>query len=274
METAKSYGQRSFEMAEKINDDNWRRNSTILIAQSEAKIGDEQNLKLAIGNFERALEYTEKEGDTGATKAIKIALADCQERLKKLQINTPRADSDKKGNTSSTNTSNQSPTTKPKEEKAPESPPLSKAAQLPASTPAPAPAPAPAAVQKTEEKKTNLPIDYEIHIKTSDDMDSGTDAKVFISLFGDAGDLIDLGLRNDTQDLFERKRMDTFVFKKLSDVGKVSNYFYFYLIKEYFLSFFVRFKLKKIKIGHDGIKSSSTWKLEYVKVYYNNTVYT
>lgn len=60
---AKSYGQRSLEMAEKIHDEVWERNATLLIAQSEAQIGDEENLKLAIKDFEKGLEYTEKQGN-------------------------------------------------------------------------------------------------------------------------------------------------------------------------------------------------------------------
>lgn len=194
---AKSYGERSFEMAEKINDDNWKKNSTILIAQSEAKMGDEENLKRAIVNFEKALEYTEKENDTAASRAIKVALAECREKLqKRQQTNTPRASDAEKPLVVKSQTP-PPPPAKPKES-------LKKPA-----TPPPV------------ETKPKLPIDYEVHVKTAGDVSSGTDAKVFISLFGDSGELLDLALRNDKDDLFERDRTDTFVLKKLTDIGKV-----------------------------------------------------
>lgn len=186
-------------MAEKINDDNWKRNSTILIAQSEAKMGDEENLKKAIGHFEKALEFTEKEGDTAATRAIKVALTDCRERLKKLQVNTPRADN-KEETTSAVKSQSPPPAPKAKEAEKPQSPP-----------------------PKPTENKSKQPIDYEIHVKTSGDLESGTDAKVFICLFGDSGELIDLSLKNDSKELFERDRKDTFVLNKLTDIGKVCN---------------------------------------------------
>lgn len=198
---AKSYGERSFEMAEKINDDNWKKNSTILIAQSEAKMGDEENLKRAIVNFEKALEYTEKENDTAASRAIKVALAECREKLQKRQGNTPRASDAEKPLVVKSQTP--PPPAKPKESiKKPATPP-------------------------PVEAKPKSPIDYEVHVKTAGDVSSGTDAKVFISLFGDSGELLDLALRNDKEDLFERDRTDTFVLKKLTDIGKVSRNNYF-----------------------------------------------
>lgn len=39
----------------------WKLNATILIAQSQAKIGDEENLRKAIENFDKAYEMTEKQ---------------------------------------------------------------------------------------------------------------------------------------------------------------------------------------------------------------------
>jgi hypothetical protein len=54
--TAKSYGEKSLACAEKINDNVWILNATVLIAQSEARIGDIENLKSAINNFEKTLE--------------------------------------------------------------------------------------------------------------------------------------------------------------------------------------------------------------------------
>lgn len=92
---AKSYGEKSLACAEAINDDVWKRNATVLIAQSEAKIGDVENLQYAIKNFEKALQLSEKQNDDGASKAIRTALADCKEKLKKLQINSSPREEEK-----------------------------------------------------------------------------------------------------------------------------------------------------------------------------------
>ena len=56
---AKEYGKKSFACAEKINDEVWQLNATVLIAQSEVKLGDIDNLNNAIGNFEKAFRMTE-----------------------------------------------------------------------------------------------------------------------------------------------------------------------------------------------------------------------
>ncbi len=58
---AKEYGKKSFACAEKINDEVWQLNATVLIAQSEVKLGDIDNLNNAIGNFEKAFRMTEKQ---------------------------------------------------------------------------------------------------------------------------------------------------------------------------------------------------------------------
>lgn len=53
-------------------------------------------------------------------------------------------------------------------------------------------------------------------------MSSGTDANVFISLFGDKGELANLQLKNpEIKDLFEKDSLDVFVLDKLADIGKV-----------------------------------------------------
>ena len=80
--------------------------------------------------------------------------------------------------------------------------------------------------QATKEKEKETPkgatINYEIHVKTSGDMSSGTDANVFISLFGDKGELPNLQLKNpEIKDSFEKDSLDVFVLDKLADIGKV-----------------------------------------------------
>ena len=60
---AKEYGKKSLGCAEKINDEVWQLNATVLIAQSEVKLGDVDNLNNAIGNFEKAFRMTEKQSE-------------------------------------------------------------------------------------------------------------------------------------------------------------------------------------------------------------------
>ena len=71
-EVSKDYGQKSLECAEKINDEVWQLNATVLIAQSEAKMGTAENLTSAIENFKKAHAMTErlsnKETNINSTK--------------------------------------------------------------------------------------------------------------------------------------------------------------------------------------------------------------
>jgi tetratricopeptide (TPR) repeat protein len=60
-EVARDYGKKSFECAEKINDEVWQLNATVLIAQSEAKMSTVESLNSAIGNFEKAIVMTDKQ---------------------------------------------------------------------------------------------------------------------------------------------------------------------------------------------------------------------
>lgn len=74
----------------------------------------------------------------------------------------------------------------------------------------------------TPNEKSSSLVDYEVHVKTSGDMNSGTDANVFISLIGDKTTLSELQLKSTTKkDLFERDSLDVFVLDKLVDIGKV-----------------------------------------------------
>ena len=198
---AKSYGQKSLECAEKINDDVWKRNATVLIAQSESKLGDSENLKSAIKNFEKALEYTEKEGDEGASRAIRTAVDDCRERLKKLQISSSPRDDERKEEVK---------------------PVAAKAPPVKAASPPPKPVEKPVSKSPPPPAKPLPPVDYEIQVKTSDEMSAGTDANVFISLFGDRGELKDLSLKSEGKgNLFEKNSLDIFTLKKQTDIGKV-----------------------------------------------------
>lgn len=62
-DVAKDFGKKSLECAEKINDEVWQLNATVLIAQSEVKLGDIDNLNNAISNFEKAFRMTEKQSN-------------------------------------------------------------------------------------------------------------------------------------------------------------------------------------------------------------------
>jgi len=83
-ETSKDYGRRSLECAEQIGDEVWQLNATVLIAQSDVKVGTAASLNSAVERFERALKMTEKQGDSTAGNAIVKALADCRQKLEKL----------------------------------------------------------------------------------------------------------------------------------------------------------------------------------------------
>ena len=95
-ELAKDFGKQSFACAEKINDEVWQLNATVLIAQSEVKLGDIDNLNNAISNFEKAHRMTEKQNDTTAANAIKKALDDCRQKLKKIRINSAHSNNKSK----------------------------------------------------------------------------------------------------------------------------------------------------------------------------------
>lgn len=94
-------------------------------------------------------------------------------------------------------------------------------------------------------------IEYKVQVRTDDEISSGIDANVFISLFGTTGELKDLALKHaDSKvDAFEKGRLDNFEFNDLKNIGK----------------------LTKISIGHDS--KDQAWKVEYVNVIYNSTLY-
>lgn len=83
--------------------------------------------------------------------------------------------------------------------------------------------PAPAVDNKNNNKPTttNL-IDYDIHVKTADEMSAGTDSNVFVTLVGEKGELPNMQLKNpERKSLFEKGSLDSFVLDKLVDIGKV-----------------------------------------------------
>jgi hypothetical protein len=62
-------------------------------------------------------------------------------------------------------------------------------------------------------------------VKTANEMSAGTDSNVFISLFGEKGELPNLQLKNSNKkNAFEQDGLDIFTLEKLADIGKVSEF--------------------------------------------------
>ena len=64
---------------------------------------------------------------------------------------------------------------------------------------------------------------YHVHVKTGDVRSAGTDANVFLKIFGSKGDTDSLKLRSSesSSNKFERGRTDVFKLETM-DIGKVS----------------------------------------------------
>ena len=84
---------------------------------------------------------------------------------------------------------------------------------------------------------------YKISVYTADRRGAGTDANVFIHLFGDKGESGDLNLDNSSNN-FERAQKDVFGFEMV-ELGEI----------------------KKIRIGHDNKGIGAGWLLDKVVVY-------
>lgn len=68
---------------------------------------------------------------------------------------------------------------------------------------------------------TVVATSYHVHVKTGDVRSAGTDANVFLKIFGDKGDTGNLQLRaSDNKNKFERGRTDIFKLEA-TDIGKV-----------------------------------------------------
>ncbi|KAJ0019698.1 hypothetical protein NQD34_007267 [Periophthalmus magnuspinnatus] len=99
-------------------------------------------------------------------------------------------------------------------------------------------------VESFASKVRNLvPVKYEIIVITGDVKGAGTDANVFITLYGVNGDSGKRPLRQKFRNLFERGQTDRFVVEML-DLGE----------------------LLRIKVEHDNSSPSSGWFLECVEV--------
>uniref|UniRef100_A0A3Q3VSS6 PLAT domain-containing protein n=1 Tax=Mola mola TaxID=94237 RepID=A0A3Q3VSS6_MOLML len=86
---------------------------------------------------------------------------------------------------------------------------------------------------------------YIIQVKTSAITGSGTDANVWIIIFGENGDSGTLALKESNKsNKFERKQVDTFHFSDILSLGELS----------------------KVRVWHDNSGVASGWHLDYIEV--------
>uniref|UniRef100_A0AAQ5YJ88 PLAT domain-containing protein n=1 Tax=Amphiprion ocellaris TaxID=80972 RepID=A0AAQ5YJ88_AMPOC len=88
-----------------------------------------------------------------------------------------------------------------------------------------------------------VPVKYEIIVITGDEKGAGTDANVFITIYGTNGDSGRRQLRQKFRNLFEREQTDRFVLEML-DMGE----------------------LQKVRVEHDNSGLSPGWLLDRVEV--------
>lgn len=99
-------------------------------------------------------------------------------------------------------------------------------------------------IESFASKVRNLvPVKYEVIVITGDVKGGGTDANVFLTVYGVNGDSGRRHLRQKFRNLFERCRTDRFVLEML-DLGE----------------------LLRVKVEHDSSGSNSGWYLECVEV--------
>lgn len=88
-----------------------------------------------------------------------------------------------------------------------------------------------------------VPVKYEIIVITGDEKGAGTDANVFITIYGSNGDSGSRQLRQKFRNLFERGQTDRFLLEML-DMGE----------------------LQKVRVEHDNSGLSPGWLLDRVEV--------
>ncbi|XP_056433977.1 lipoxygenase homology domain-containing protein 1 [Gadus chalcogrammus] len=87
--------------------------------------------------------------------------------------------------------------------------------------------------------------EYIINVKTSDVSAAGTDANVWLIIFGENGDTGTLTLRDSSKsNKFERKQVDTFRFSDILSLGELS----------------------KVRVWHDNKGPAPGWHIEYIDV--------
>ena len=260
-ETARDYGKKSLTYAEKMNDDHWKLNATVLIAQSEAKMSDAASLQNAVEHFEKAIGIAEKQDDESAVKAIRKAMEECQTKLRKTQTASPK--SDKTNNSDKIKKEKDDKEKKEREEKEREEKAKKEREEK---------------ERKDREEDDKKLIKYDISMKTADEMGAGTDSNVLISIFGDRNDELNVPLKENKskRDPFEKGRFDHFE-AQLKNVGKVSIQKIIeqkVLNKIQFLATILFFiQIKKIAVEIDAKTKDSAWKLESVRIFHNKELY-
>lgn len=259
LDEAKDYGEKSLECAKAIDDEVWQLNATVLIAQSDVKIGTASSLNAAIDNFEKALKMTEKQDDTTAGNAIVKALADCKQKLEKLGgedgDETIATEADRESVKSAVKERPKSIVSVKKEEpkKEEEVKPEPEAEPEPVPEKEPEPVEEPEPVQeKADETEKSDPV-YRVEVKTSDDYGSGTDASVYISIIGDNASVLNHPLKKSSsnQDQFEQGQLDVFWINSKTHIGKPI----------------------AVKVGHDGKGYGSGFLMDYVQVNFEDQTY-
>ncbi|XP_041813827.1 outer dynein arm-docking complex subunit 4 [Chelmon rostratus] len=77
-EEARYYGVRSLAAADEITDEKWQINASVLVAQSELKLG---KFESCVSHFERALTHARLQEDDAAVNAIQKALDEAKQQL-------------------------------------------------------------------------------------------------------------------------------------------------------------------------------------------------
>ncbi|CAK6961251.1 outer dynein arm-docking complex subunit 4 [Scomber scombrus] len=77
-EEARDYGIRSVTAADEIADEKWQLNASVLVAQSELKLG---NYESCVSHFERALNHAKLQKDDSAMNAIQKVLDEAKKHL-------------------------------------------------------------------------------------------------------------------------------------------------------------------------------------------------
>jgi hypothetical protein len=101
----------------------------------------------------------------------------------------------------------------------------------------------------------HLEADYEIQVKTSNDFQTGTDDTVLVSLYGTMSELLDIPLKQPENNLraFEKDKLDRFFFDQMKNIGTLKQ---------------MKLKLEPIQKVGMGLK------VDFIKVYYDNSAYT
>ncbi|XP_052237350.1 outer dynein arm-docking complex subunit 4-like [Dreissena polymorpha] len=105
---AKDYGEKSLAAAQEAEDEGWQLHASVLVAQSEVKLGQNEN---AASSFEKALELARHQNDSAAEDAISKALEEINNKI----VQGVKADGDEGTYDEDFETERRSPSPKPKQ---------------------------------------------------------------------------------------------------------------------------------------------------------------